>query len=81
MTNNKICKTTVAVSIHYSNVNPIYGDGVTTVSIQDEGGGFFFCLDQSGSEREGTGKVFLDIEELEGILQAVKEMKKSEPEK
>ncbi|MFW6311302.1 MAG: hypothetical protein ACOC1K_03605 [Nanoarchaeota archaeon] len=58
--------TPLKVSIHHKLVNPIFGDGVTHVEIEDEASGPFIILTQ---EYDGViNKISLDMEELELIM-------------
>ena len=55
-------KTILEVSIHQKGVNPIFGEGVTSVRIDDEAGGGFIILEQEDKE------IRLDMSELEEIV-------------
>jgi hypothetical protein len=59
-------KTTITrISIHPENVNPVYGEGVTHVHIQDEAAGPFLTLSQVGEDE--SDRIRIDMEELEMI--------------
>ena len=63
--------TTIQVSIHRKGHNPIFDDGVTKLSIDDEGGGGFFILEQHDSQ---DGKLRFDPDELEAIAKEAKRL-------
>lgn len=59
-------KTTITtISIHPKNVNPVYGENVTHLCIQDEAAGPFITLSQVGEEKFDC--IRIDMEELELI--------------
>ena len=68
----KYKSTIIKISIHLENVNPVYGEGVTHVSIQDEGAGPFITLSQVGEEKFEC--VRIDMEELELITAEAKKL-------
>lgn len=53
------------MSIYNSTVNPIYGEGVTRLTLTDEAGGGFFELSQS-TDYEST-KIRLQLDEIAAI--------------
>jgi len=65
-----------AIPIKYSvfpdNSNPIFGEGTTHISIDDEAAGGFIVLTQFPDE--GEQKIRLDIAELEKIVEIAKNM-------
>ena len=65
-------KTILKVAIHPKDVNPVFGVGVTHVSIEDEAAGGFILLAQHNERPEGV--LAFDIEELEEIWLVAKEM-------
>ena len=66
-------KTTITrISIHPENVNPVYGEGVTHVCIEDEGAGPFLALSQIGDDKLECIKI--DMEELELITAEAKKL-------
>jgi hypothetical protein len=66
-------KTTITtVSIHSENVNPVYGEGVTHLCIQDEGAGPFITLTQVGEDKSDC--IRIDMEELELITAEAKKL-------
>jgi len=70
-------KTIMTVSVHRPDVNPVFGHGVTHVSIDDEAGGSFIILTQFDDNIE-PGKVRLDLDELEEIIEVARELLKQE---
>ena len=68
----KYKSTIIRISIHPENVNPVYGEGVTHVSIQDEGAGPFLELSQEGDEKLKCIQIV--IEELELIAAEAKKL-------
>ena len=68
----KYKSTVISISIHPENLNPVYGDGVTHVSIEDEGAGPFIELLQERDDKDKC--VRTDIEELELITAEAKKL-------
>lgn len=63
--------TITEVAVHPENKSPVFGDMITKVRLDDEGGGIFIKLiqeDESGKLNE----VRFDFDELETIVEAVK---------
>ena len=60
--------TTTAVAIHPQGVSPIYGEGITRLELDDEGGGPFLLL------RQEDQTLRMDLEELEAIVVAAREL-------
>ena len=65
-------KTITAISIHRSGESPVFGEGVVTVRLDDEGGGAFFVLEESGQQ------VRVTADELDEIREAVAMMIKQD---
>ena len=65
--------TPISVSVHLDTDNPIFGETATQVSLDDEAAGAIICLQQIHDNTE-KGLVKVDIEELELILKAAKEL-------
>ena len=66
-------KTTITtIAIHPENVNPVYGEGVTHLCIQDEAAGPFLTLSQMAEEK--LERVRIDMEELELITAEAKKL-------
>ena len=68
----KYKSTIIKISIHPENLNPVYGDGVTHMHIQDGVAGPFIKLSQVGDEKLECIKT--DIEELEMITAEAKKL-------
>jgi hypothetical protein len=70
---NKFKTTTLKVAVHREDVNPVFGEGVTFVSVDDEAGGPFLVIEQhdddGGSE---SGKLRFDYEEFMAVAEAAK---------
>ena len=64
-------RTTLTVSVHQPDTNPMYGLVSTHVSIDDEGGGGYVVLQQHDDVCE-PGKIRLDLEELEEIVEVAR---------
>ena len=65
-------KTTILqVCIHREEVNPIFGEGNTYVSVDDEAGGPFLTIEQHDDSNE-PGKVRMDYEEFMAVAEAAK---------
>ena len=65
-------KTTILqVCIHREESNPIFGEGNTYVSVDDEAGGPFLIIQQHDENSE-PGKVRMDYEEFMAVAEAAK---------
>ena len=65
-------KTTILqVSVHREESNPIFGEGNTYVSVDDEAGGPFLVIQQTDDDIE-AGKVRMDYEEFMAVAEAAK---------
>ena len=74
MTENRMSnyKTTIMqVSVHGEESNPIFGEGNTYVSVDDEAGGPFLIIEQHDDSNE-PGKVKFDYEEFIAVAEAAK---------
>lgn len=65
--------TPIAVSIHPSTSNAVFGQGILHLSIDDEGGGQFFVLEEV-SDIQDPGKVKIDPEEMSVLLEAARRL-------
>ena len=61
-------QTTTAISVHASGDNPVFGETVVTVSLDDEAAGPFISLHQPS----GGGMIKLDYEQLLLVVDAAK---------
>ena len=68
----KYKSTIIRIAIHPENVNPVFGEGVTHVHIQDEAAGPFLTLSQERDEKLEC--IQTDIEELEMITAEAKKL-------
>ena len=67
----KFATTTLKVAVHREDVNPVFGEGVTFVSVDDESGGPFLVIEQHDDiARPGT--VRFDYEEFLVVAEAAK---------
>lgn len=64
----KYAQTTTTISIHRVGDSPVFGESVTTVSLDDDGGGPFIVLHQP----DGAQQMRLDFRELELIVDAAR---------
>lgn len=69
----------ITYSIYRGNDNPVFGESVTLVSVDDEAGGAFIILRQLADDIQ-PGQVRLDIDELELIYKTAKKMLKNYPD-
>lgn len=64
--------------VHRKNQSRIFGEGNTTVSLEDEGAGEFLRLEQHNAERcDATQAVRLDFDEFDTVIEAVLMLKES----
>lgn len=62
----KVLSTITAMSIHMETENPLFGEGVFEVRIEDEGGGPFLILEQDENH------VRITFEEFDTLVKVVK---------
>ena len=78
-----ICRfkvTPITVSVHSVTENPIFGEGVTKISLEDDAAGPYIVLTQNDYEHEElTGKIRLDDDEIEVVMKAAKDLLKAYP--
>jgi hypothetical protein len=68
----KYAKTILKMSIHREEVNPVYGEGNTYLSVEDEAGGPFLLIEQ---DNDGdVSSVRIDYEEFLVVAEAASEM-------
>ena len=65
--------TPLVYAVHRSEQNPVFGETITRVRLDDEAGGGFIVLEQTDSD----AVIRLDIEELEVILNTAKDLLKN----
>ena len=61
-------------AIYVAGNNPIFGDGVVNVSVEDDGGGAFLVIETYSDDNDDCGKISIDLDELEAVLVAAREM-------
>ena len=65
-------KTTITqVSIHREDANPIFGEGNTYVSVEDEAGGPFLVI-RNDSDEHGINSIRIDYDEFLAVAEAAK---------
>jgi hypothetical protein len=64
---------TIKTIIVYPEGGPFFHENATTVSIEDEGGGYYLVLNQSPDHPE-PGEIRLDPEELDVVYAAAKQL-------
>ena len=66
-------KTTIMqVSIHREEVSPIFGEGNTYVSVDDEAAGPFLVIEQHDDDGGEHGKLRFEYEEFVAVAEAAK---------
>jgi len=66
--------TPLTISVHPEGHNPVFSETATRVSIDDLGGGPFLAIEQSRDDTD-NGKVIIDFDEFDAIIDAVKLLK------
>lgn len=64
--------TTLTVAVHRKGQNPVYGEGVTRVSVTDEAAGPFIEVRQVVESDEDCLR--LDLDELEKVVEVAREL-------
>lgn len=70
---------TTAMQIYREGDDPIYGETVISIRVEDESGGWYFVIDSEVKAEDGGIKVELD--ELRKLLECAEELAKQEPQK
>jgi hypothetical protein len=70
-TPDKLLITPLKVSVHRKGDNPIFGENVINVSVEDEGGGPFIVLDSNEGKEDGLR---IDMDELEAATSAARKL-------
>lgn len=65
--------TILKVSVHIKGVNPVYGENITHVSVDDECGGGFIVLEQYDDDIK-PGMVRVNMDELEAIVKVARDL-------
>ena len=74
----KYAQTVIAVSVHPVGVNPVFGEGITHIRLNDDAGGYYIELEQSNDDST-NGVVKFDPAEWDEINAAVKSLLNSAP--
>lgn len=61
--------TVITLSVHAENENPTYGESVTVVRLEDEGGGPFLSLTKTPGDGDRTLR--FDLDEFRAVAAAV----------
>ena len=64
----------LTISVHPEGDNPVFSETATHVSIDDHAGGPFLVIEQSRDDTD-NGKIIIDFEEFDAIIDAVKLLK------
>ncbi len=73
-----IKSTVLSISIHRADKNPVFGEGVTHVSLQDDAAGPFIEIRQSDVDAQ-AGLIRIEMEGLEAITEAARKLMKGWP--
>lgn len=73
-------KTILKISVHPEGDNPVFSETAIHVSIDDHAGGPFLVIEQSRDDVD-NGKVIMDFEEFDAIVEAVQRLKDGIDEK
>lgn len=66
-----ILKTIMTICIHKPGQNPDHGEGVTHISLECEGSGYFFRISQPVPfDARPSGEIAIDPDELEALAEA-----------
>ena len=68
---NELKTTILQVVIHREDSNPVFGEGNTYVSVEDDAAGPFLVIKQPDYDAE-MGKIQLDFDELTAVVEAAK---------
>jgi hypothetical protein len=68
----KYTTTTMSIAIHPETENPVFGEYVTTVALDDEAGGAFLLIKQVDPATGAINKIRVDFEEFDVISDAVR---------
>ena len=73
-------KTILTISVHPEGHNPVFSETATRVSIDDLAAGPFLVIEQSRDDTD-NGKIVVDFEQFDTIVEAVQQLKDSINEK
>lgn len=71
--------TPIAVAIHVDDESPIFGEQTIQVWIDNEAAGPLVVLKQIGHNSSKPGTIWLDIEQLETVTRAARELSDAQP--
>jgi hypothetical protein len=63
------------IKVHKENENPIFGESVTSIKLDDEGGGMFVKIIQDNGTQ--MNEIRFDFNEIEYILKAIEILKEN----
>lgn len=66
--------TTLVISVHEKDDNPVFGQSATHVSLEDEGAGYYIKLTQYTDNPESE-TIKLNFEEVDDIVEAIDMLK------
>lgn len=72
--------TPLTISVHPEGHNPVFAETATHVSIDDHAGEPFLVIEQSRDDTD-NGKIIVDFEEFDTIVEAVQQLKSGMDEK
>lgn len=79
---HEILVTPIGYSIHCAGDNPVFGNTVTHVTIDDDASGPYLVLQQYLDDTEmKPGRVQIPLDELERVLEAARRLMETWPEK
>lgn len=67
--------TVTKLTVHRERDNPIFGDSVIELSLEDEGGGIFLTMQQQPNDFGPGGTLRLDFEEIDVLYEAIRYLK------
>lgn len=76
-TEKKYVITPIKLCVHMKKANPIFGEQVTYVSLDDEAAGPFIVLEQDNEDVQGISKIKLDFDEIPMLLKAIEQLQKA----
>ena len=68
----KYTTTTMSIAIHPETENPVYGELVTTVTLDDEAGGAFLLIKQVDPVTGTMNRIRVDFDEFDVVADAVR---------
>ena len=70
----KYVTTILKIAVHRESENPVFGEGNTYVSVDDEAGGPFLTIEQDSDDSGsvGTSTISIDYEEFLAVAEAAK---------